>query len=636
MNQIAEIAASKQKIDEYIKTHGSINHKDYKGRTLLHQYSIEINEVPIDVLKYMIELGGDVNIKDMYGFTSIHHAFENFKIRNNEEKVQLLLFYLSQPNVDVNEPSNAGQTIFSLACNNINNIPFELFKVLVEVYNANPCGYNISTNNNNNNNNDDIKGDNHNTPTHTLDNMLNEVEITISDKKARKRAHVFSYPVHLALKSYLPRTDVNILIYLLNLPGVDVNQGNHTGETMVFSACRNVTNIPLIIFKLMIEEKGGDVTAAEDTFRETPVQEAIVRSTVGDDETQNNSADKQEEILLYLLSQNNVNVDAQSRHKHTLLRSACYNIANISINIFKYLIDQKRSDLNVLDDVGNTNIHVAIKFFKHPKDVNKLIYLFTRPGVNFHVKNAYDETVFHLACGNIGAIPVEIFKKLLFEFNSDIFNKDLFPLVPIQKALTSWNPSNGWEVMGYLLKQYGITVSDHNSILCKYGDDGGDEIKNGGFNDAKRCENCESASNTKLVELNENSTKLDKDNEKAFELCQGLRKHLIQSLEMTKYIIEERLIKTPIDGNKFLIFLAVQNKPSVEAIKYLCENTSNIMFCRSIGVKLTYLHGLLSKRHHWVFLTLGDIFQRNLEYDTEIYVLVEYLIKKCIQQILQE
>jgi len=203
--------------------------------------------------------------------------------------------------------------------------------------------------------------------------------------------------------STLPRTDpawFNIttlligafnLVYLFGQKMFNVNVTGDNATNLLHTACMNINNIPIDVFKLLIEKHGCNVNA-QDNNNDTPLQNIL--SWFSPDEGGDINT------LKYLLSQENVNVNVQGSYGCTLLHWACDNINSLPLEIFKVLIETCGADVNVQDDDQNTPIHLALDNFNPHEggDITVLTYLVNQKNVNFNIKDQNDHTLLHLAC----------------------------------------------------------------------------------------------------------------------------------------------------------------------------------------------------------------------------------------------
>jgi len=103
------------------------NIKGQYGHTLLHSACIKINNLPIDVFKFLIEtMGFDINIRDDYGAIPLHCAFHGFD-PNNDSNIIVLAYLINQNNFNVNIKDQEGCTFLHWACtwdtSDLNNVP---------------------------------------------------------------------------------------------------------------------------------------------------------------------------------------------------------------------------------------------------------------------------------------------------------------------------------------------------------------------------------------------------------------------------------------------------------------------------------------------------------------------------------
>jgi ankyrin repeat protein len=157
-----------------------------------------------------------------------------------------------------------------VACGNINRLPIEIFKFLIETLG---CDVNAQ----------DCEG---------------------------------YTPIHRALDRFDPNQGGNIavLAYLLCQKGVDFHFNDEYGDSLLHYACKKVRKLPVDVFKSLIETHGCDVNVL-DSDDNTPFHCAFHRFDPNND---NNII-----VFAYLINQNNFNVNIKNRNGRTFLHLAC-------------------------------------------------------------------------------------------------------------------------------------------------------------------------------------------------------------------------------------------------------------------------------------------------------------------------
>jgi ankyrin repeat protein len=386
------------------------------GQTILHNYCRHINTAPLEVYRYLIEVKGcDVNVQDKDKDTPLHNALRYFNPNGN---INVLMYLLSQKGVNGNTNDLYGCALLHTACENINALPIEIFKLLIETMG---CDVNAQ-------------------------NTYNDT------------------PLHYAFRSFDPswHGDINILYYLLNQKNVDVKIKGQYGCTLLHTACDNIKRLPLEIFRYLTETKGCDINV-QDNKKDTPIHRAITcfRST---EDGGNITA------LTYLLSQNGLSVSIKGQYGCTLLHAVCANINTLSIDVFKLLIEIQCFDVNAQDNNKNTPLYYALRYFDPNKggDITVLTYLLNKGNANGNIKDQCGYTLLDCACTYINKLPIEIFKLLIETLGYDVNAQDGGNDTPIHRALCCFNPRNGGDisVLQYLFSQTKV----HVNIKGKRGD----------------------------------------------------------------------------------------------------------------------------------------------------------------------
>jgi serine/threonine-protein phosphatase 6 regulatory ankyrin repeat subunit B len=284
--------------------------------------------------------GADVDVHEDNEDTPIHNAFANFNA-NRGGDITVLNYLLSQMGVDGNIKGQYGYTLLHMACYKINTLPLGIFQYLVETLGC---------------------------------------DVNVQDKFKNT-------PIHLALRHFEPNDggDIAVLHYLLGQQGVNGNIKGEYGYTILHYASYKLKQLPLDIFRALIETHGCDVNV-EDNYNNTPIQIALQHSkSNGGNFT----------VLMYLLSNKNININTKDEYGNTLLHYACD-----EIDVFKFLIETLGCDVNVQNNAKNTPIHNTLRRFdpNDGGDTTGLTYLLSQNDVNFNIKGEYDRTLLHDAC----------------------------------------------------------------------------------------------------------------------------------------------------------------------------------------------------------------------------------------------
>jgi len=166
---------------------------------------------------------------------------------------------------NVNVTGDNDTNLLHTACMNINTLPIDVFKLLIEKHGC---------------------------------------DVNAQDK--------FDTPLYLALRWFNPETggDITTLTYLLSHANLNIKY--KFGCTLLHIACIN--KLPIEIFQYLIETQGCDVNVQDDG-NDTPIYLALYHFNPrnGSDIT----------VLTYLINQKGVNLNITNRNDHTLLHLAC-------------------------------------------------------------------------------------------------------------------------------------------------------------------------------------------------------------------------------------------------------------------------------------------------------------------------
>jgi len=396
------------------------------GKTILHNYCEHINTTPLEVYRYLIEVKGcDVNALDTdYDNTPIHYALEQFRSKS-EGSIAALTYLLNQAGVDVNRQNLNGYTLLHLACMNVNSIPLEIFKCLVET---------------------------HGGDVNILDNF-------------------YDTPIHSAVRNFKADDggDVTILIYLLSLDKVQVNQKDPFGRLLSHFTCQYINTLPLDVFKYLIETKGCDMNLI-DKNASSPIRYAF--------EQFNPLNGGDIAVLIYLLGQKSVNIN-KDRDGLSLLHRACQKINYLPLEIFKFLIEAMSCDVNARSFSGDTPLHYALRDFKSRGggggggggNAAILHYLLTQEGIDVTIKGRTGYSLLHVACQSINHLSLDVFKYLIETKGCDINVQDNHTCTPFFYALFYFNQhgddgDDGGDgvstILTYLFNQKNLNIHPHD------------------------------------------------------------------------------------------------------------------------------------------------------------------------------
>ncbi|KAJ5078069.1 ankyrin repeat protein [Anaeramoeba ignava] len=245
----------------------SIEHIEYLIQKVLH---LACQNNSLEIIKYLVEKGVDINAKTNDNETVLHLACQNNSIE--------IIKYLVEKGVDINAKTNNNETVLHLACQN-NSL--EIIKYLVEK------GIDINAKTNENETVIHLACQNNSIE---IIKYLVEKGIDINAKTTNNET-----VLHLACQN----NSIEIIKYLVE-KGVDINAKTNENETVLHLACR-YKNSTLEIIKYLVE-KGIDINAktnknetplhylAEDPFHTTDIFEYLIEN--GADANIKNSKNK--------------------------------------------------------------------------------------------------------------------------------------------------------------------------------------------------------------------------------------------------------------------------------------------------------------------------------------------------------
>jgi ankyrin repeat protein len=380
------------------------------GETILHNYCQFINTTPLPIFQYLIETKGcDLSLLDSYGEVPLHSAVSYFSLGDGGD-INVMMYLFSQDGVDVNSTNEDNTTLVHQACENINSLSLEFFKLLI-----------------------DTKGGD-----------LNAVDDNNNT------------PVSYALSQFSPNYDgdINSLLYLLGHQSFD-NIIDKYGSTLLHIACESINFLPHDVFQFLIESKGCDVNV-QNQKNMTPICNAV----------ENFNPDDGGDIatLTYLLNQQGSNATTEDRSVNLLSYVACLNINKLPLDVFKLLIEIKHADFNALHCDNETQLYYAVRRFDPDDggDIAVLAYLLGQNGASVNTTNQHGETLFHVVCKNIKIFPIDIFKLLIETKQCDYSVQDNIKNTPLHYALQHFKPTDNTTILTYLLHQKDVNFNISN------------------------------------------------------------------------------------------------------------------------------------------------------------------------------
>jgi ankyrin repeat protein len=373
------------------------------GETILHNYCRYINSTPLEVFKFLLETNKcNINSRDLDNNSPLYYALKSFNPRHGGN-VTALTFLLSQDDINVNAECQGGFTLLHSACFNINSLPLDIFKYLVQIGGA---SFNLEHNNN-------------------------------------------YTPLQYALFYFdQNRNGVAVLAYLLGREDVNLHIEGLYGRTLLHWACKYINLLPLYVFQHLIGTHHCDMDV-EDENEDTPIYIALrdFKPNGG-----SNGA-----VLTYLLDQRIDNAGSKIQY-NTALHLACLNINTLPIYVFKYLIKRKGCDVNALNSINRTPIHCALSCFNPANRYNAdvLTYLLSQESINTNPEVQSGDTLLHCACKNINMLPLDVFKLLIETKGCDLNLRDNNKNTPLCYALYFFQPGSDFTVLDYLLNQKGV------------------------------------------------------------------------------------------------------------------------------------------------------------------------------------
>eukprot|EP00731_Ephydatia_muelleri_P016933 Em0010g31a len=412
--------------------------KGKSGRTPLHT-ACEKNS-NLAVVQYLIdEYQEDVSVPDNDGDTPLHVAAS---IGN----LDILRYFIEQRQCDSDCKGKVGRTLLHAACQKKEN-PLIIVKYLIDEHQADPSR----------------KDGQGNTPLHVAarNGSLDILKYLIEERQCNPqcKGHLGRTPLHgacqmndnLAMVKYLVEEwggnpsekddqkntplhiaalcgSLNILLYLIEQRQCNPHLKGALGRTPLHHACQN-DNLAMVTY--LINKHGADFNAKDDQ-ENTPLHLAAETGSLN--------------VMKYLIEQRQCNPQCKGRTGRTPLHTAC--VKNDNLPTVKFLIDEYRVNHNIKDDLESTPLHAAAS----SGSLDILKYLIEQRNCDPQCKGQVGRTPLHYACQHYG--NTAMVKYLVEEKGCDVNCKDDSGITPFDFATTYAN-----EPVVSLLKQ--ITKIDN-------------------------------------------------------------------------------------------------------------------------------------------------------------------------------
>jgi cytohesin len=205
------------------------------------------------------------------------------------------------------------------------------------------------------------------------------------------------------------------------------------------------------VYQYLIETKGCDINV-QDNYNNIPLILALLYFKGGNIT-----------VLMYLLSQGNINANIKGQCGHTILHYACEKINKLPLEIFKLLIETHGADVNAQNDNKDTPLHRAVRRFNPDVggNITTLTYLLSQKDVNCNIKGSFGCTLLHTACEQINTLPLDVFKLLIEILGCDVNVHNNHKNTPLHLAFHAFDPHYGDDItiFAYLINENNANVN---------------------------------------------------------------------------------------------------------------------------------------------------------------------------------
>jgi len=426
------------------------------------------------------------------------------------------------------------------------------------------------------------------------------------------------------------------------MSNADVNLKQRQGRTQLHRACADMLNTPLSVFQDLIS-RGADLNIP-DRYQKTPLHLAFVSIIESNNATATN---EQIEIIQFLVTQPNININHKDEHQETPMHLACKLTNSLPLHIYKLLIEQHQGDLNIINDDGCSPARNVVSFFNPVKTpIDTIVYLLTHPSLQMNARFRYGQALIHTVCQKLDIIPFEVFKAIVDRPEIDINLQDDDRNTPHQIALFYHHPSYDIAPIKYLCSHREFDVCQKNNLgktflhlLCQNPDIMSLDVFKSLLDYQNRPNAINITDNSHETPLHRAFHVFHSDDILTLEYllkqpgvdlttqnCDGLTcidrafsvdRSSPSNLVTVQYIIQNNLLQYASKSKNHLIYLSSQSKLPVDVIKYVCENTMIDYTCVD-ETGQTVLHCLL-KPHK--------------DPNIQLHRLIDYIIDKFAQDL---
>ncbi|KAJ5067186.1 ankyrin repeat ph and sec7 domain containing protein secg-related [Anaeramoeba ignava] len=361
--------------------------------TPLHFVCQNINGNSLEVIKYLIEKGININEKNKNKETPLHFVCQN--INGNSLEV---IKYLIEKGININEKNQDKETPLHFVCQNINENSLEVIKYLIEK------GININE-----------KNKDENTPLHiTCQNdskeivelLLGKEGINVNEKNKDENTYL-----HIACQN----TSLEIVQLLLGKEGINVNEKNK--DEKIPLECISPKDNSAKIYRLLVE-KGADINEKNNDLFQSPlnsishfnepnilelieffIQKGDFPFSILNEEKPfhiicKNQTEASLKMIKYLLKIGE-DINSKTNYNETSLHLACQYQTRFTIEIVKLLIE-KGADINSKTLNEETPLHLVCEY--QTEFSQEIVEILVTKGADIHAKTKnYGETALHLA-----------------------------------------------------------------------------------------------------------------------------------------------------------------------------------------------------------------------------------------------
>jgi hypothetical protein len=253
-----------------------------------------------------------------------------------------------------------------------------------------------------------------------------------------------STPIEHFVRTFKPQDDINLLKYLISLPGVDINRQNDQTTTILHQICQNINTSSVNFFKYIVQNLNPNFNL-RNHHNQTPYDIAFTNFSPNQSSV---------DIMTYLLTLPNIDMTNLNPLGRTPLHQSCLFINYIPLVVFKHLIEQCDANVCKKDFYGHTPIQLALLHSTKPPNIDSIPRNMPQTGANtakleYLLSKCNDDDIIYSGkmnilehmCNNVSNLDLSIFRNYIERRSRINIEKKLIGSAGLEPATENENLS---------------------------------------------------------------------------------------------------------------------------------------------------------------------------------------------------